>query len=209
MATSPSRLELLISTSLNLVEWIDDLVNEVPYENVDRHNVANACFATALEHHHAVVTLIHMRLYGSAFAILRALYEAYVRGMWLELCASDRQIEAFVAGERPPSIAVLIASIEEHPAFPSSKLSEVKSKSWDSMCSYAHTGALQVQRWINHDGVGSNHSPDEISEVLRFSNMFGLLAACGVAANAAENANTDRIVGELLQKLSTLPSVPG
>ena len=52
--------------------------------------LAEGCLDVALEHHRAIVLLISHALYGSAFALIRLLFEAYMmRGLWLHRCASE------------------------------------------------------------------------------------------------------------------------
>ena len=53
-----------------------------------------------------------------------------------------------------------------------------------------------MQRWNTSEAIESRHSPEEIEEVLGFSNAFALLAALGVAT-LAEN---ESLAAQLLEK---------
>jgi hypothetical protein len=149
-----------------------------------------------LEHHHAVVLLLRERLNGSAFALVRGEYEAYVRGLWLAHCATEQELSAFIGGAEPPNLAVMLSAIESMPTFDSKTLSAIKASSWNSMCSYTHTGSLQVQRWNTSEAIESRHSPEEIDEVLGFTNAIALLAAVGVSALA----DNETVAAQLLEK---------
>ncbi len=167
--------------ALELVIWIERSLHDLSLPPSDRIKISAACFATALEHHHAVVILLRERLNGSAFALVRSEYEAFVRGVRLAKCATDEQLNSFLSGGEPPRLGTILCAIEAIPRFDSKMLSAVKAENWKSMCAYTHTGALQVQRWIASDAIDSRHSPEEIEEVLEFTNAIALLAACGVA----------------------------
>lgn len=173
-----------IPKAIELVMWIEHALHDLSLPSSDRTRIAGACFAAALEHHHAVVILLRERLNGSAFSLMRGEYEAYVRGVWLAHCATDPQLTSFISGSEPPKLYVMLRAIEAMPTFGSKTLSSVKAANWKSMCSYTHTGALQVQRWNTSEAIKSRHSPEEIEEVLGFTNAFALLAALGVATLA-------------------------
>ena len=185
-----------IPKGLELVMWIERSLRDLSIPSSDRIRVSAACFAAALEHHHAIVILLSEKLNGSAFALVRSEYEAYVRGVWLADCATDDQLNSFLIGRKPPKLDTILCAIEAMPAFASKALSGVKAESWKSMCAYTHTGALQVQRWITSEAIESRHSPEEIEEVVGFTNAFALLAALGVAT-LAEN---ESLAAQLLEK---------
>jgi hypothetical protein len=84
------------------VEWLRQQVHEKQLPASARIRAAGGCFALAQEHHHAIVFLVEHHLLGSAFALVRIAFEAYVRGAWLSLCAADKFVDAFLRGEEPP-----------------------------------------------------------------------------------------------------------
>ena len=90
------------------VEWLRQQVHEKQLPATVRVRAAGGCLALAQEHHHSIVFLVAHKLYGSAFALVRLAFEAYVRGGWLALCASDTAVENFVAGKEAPKIHVLL-----------------------------------------------------------------------------------------------------
>lgn len=149
--------------------------------------------AIAQEHHHAIVVLLDHGRFASAFSLVRIALEAYVRGEWLALCASDQQVESFIGGEEPQRFGVLLAQLEETPAFRQQVLSQIKSHSWSAMCAYTHTGGLHVQRWNTPAAIEPNYDEDELREVLSFAELIGSLAVLGVAG-IAEDVKTAEIV---------------
>jgi hypothetical protein len=63
----------------------------------DRVRAAAASFGIARDHHGSIVHLMKWSLHSSSFALLRGLFEAYVRGLWLRHCATEQQIDASCA----------------------------------------------------------------------------------------------------------------
>lgn len=185
-----------ISQSLDLAIWIEHLLHELSLPATYRVRIAGACFAAALEHHHAIVVLFRERLNGSAFALMRSEYEAYVRGIWFARCATDLQLADFLRGEEPPALGAMLNEIEDIPPFDGKTLSATKAAGWRTMCSYTHTGAHQVQRFNTREAIQPRHTLEEIEEVLGLTRAYALLAALGVAMLA----QNEPLAQQLLEK---------
>jgi hypothetical protein len=171
----------------NYVEKLRLSVHELDVPNTDRVRAAGSCLAIAQEHHHAIVRLLEEKLFASAFSLLRVAFEAYVRGEWLSLCASDLIVEAFLRGKEPPRIDCLMAELELMDSFRECVLSKIKQRSWKAMCGFTHTGGLHAQRWNTMDGIEANYSRDEILEVLGFAETIGSLSVVAIARIADDN----------------------
>ncbi len=186
----------LDSSAADYLNWLGRSIHECEMPGNLRVRVAASCLAIAQDHHHAIVVLLDHSLFASSFALLRCEFEAYVRGEWLALCATDEEVEAFSKGEEPPKMGRLLESLEKTPAFAEKILSRVKANSWDAMCAYTHTGGLHVQRWGTDEAIEPNYEPGEIQEVLSFAETFGALAVVGVAYLA----NNDKVAEDVLAK---------
>jgi hypothetical protein len=154
------------------------------------------CLAISQDHHHAIVVLLDHSLFASSFALLGCEFEAYVRGQWLALCATDHEVKAFSNAEKPAEIGKMLEALEATPAFSEKIISRIKANSWRAMCAYTHTGELHVQRWGTDDATEPNYEVGEIQEVLSFAETFGALAVIGVACLA----NADKIAEDVLNK---------
>ncbi len=175
------------------IEWLNGLVHDCELPGSLRSRIAASCFGIALDHHHAIVVLIEGRRYASSFALVRCALEAYVRGSWLLLIASDKEVEKFSEGWEPPSFGCMLNKLDSIPTFPSEKISQIKAKSWGVMCGYTHTGGLHVQRWVNKDSIEPNYLAEEINEVLLFAETIGSLSIIGIA-NLARNDRISEVV---------------
>ncbi|MGB3091747.1 MAG: DUF5677 domain-containing protein, partial [Candidatus Zixiibacteriota bacterium] len=141
---------------------------------------------TALEHHKSIVLLIDNALYGSAAALIRLLFEAYVRGVWLLYSASDEEIEQFKDDKLNKAFGELIADLESREPFDGGTLSHVKEVSWKAMNSLTHSGLSQVARRITSDAITPNYTDEELKDVLETANSIGVLAAVAIACMAGD-----------------------
>lgn len=188
------RIQELMLTNEEIAragEYVEKLrvsVHDLEMPSDYRTRAAGSCFAIAQEHHHAIVRLIEWRLFASAFALIRIEFEAYIRGEWLSQCASDSVIDAFLKNKEPPRIDCLLAELEMVESFNERVLSQIKEKTWKSMCAYTHTGGLHVQRWNTEDGIESNYSRDEVLEIMKFAEIIASLSVIGVARLANDDA---------------------
>ena len=163
------------------------LTNEIEMWHTERNRAASATFGIALDHHAAIVFLIRENFLSSAFALLRILFEAYLRGLWLKHCASDEQVSAFFRGCEPPK--TMVTEIEATEAFASGVLSRIKKENWSAMCAFTHTGGLHLQRWQSRDSVEPTFSPQEVEECLNCAELFGAMSGLEMVQLSKSGAN--------------------
>jgi hypothetical protein len=154
-------------------------------EPCKRSNLSGACLHASIEHGMAILVLVDEGLYGSALALIRLQFEAYVRGLWLAQCASDSEVDK--AGQDEfPQIGPIIASLEKPGLLDSSLLSTIKRDAWKPLNSLTHTGYQQIGPRLNKDGIGSNFDDDQIQVALDWAEALTILGAvefAGLAKN--------------------------
>ena len=185
------RLSIELSSACDLSAWISTKLYDVTINATTRNRVVAACFAVVLDHFDAILALLgrNPKIYSSAFALTRLVFESYIRGMWLMHCATDEQVENFSEGtfQLPRRIEVMIGAIEKTCDF-DGQLSISHSSAWSHLCDYTHTGTLQVQRWNKSDAIEPNYPDDEIIEVIRFTKTYALLTAVSFAEAVISNS---------------------
>jgi hypothetical protein len=180
------QIEQLLRDSEALIQWLDEQLNGLEFKSEVRSQLAVSCLNLALEHQKAIVVLIAQSLHGSAFGLVRPIFESYVRGVWLHHCASDADLELFQEDtfDQKNKIGMLIEDLEKLPGFDRGVLSRLKTNAWSAMCSYTHSGYLATRRRLTEDAITSNYTEDQIIEVLRFANALGMMAAIELAQMA-------------------------
>ena len=188
-----------IKKSEALIQWMDQRIDGLEISSDERTRISAACFDIALEHQKAIVLLIANQLIGTAFALVRLLFEAYIRGLWLGKCAKDHEIENYKENRLEKSFGTLIREIEQVEDFQEGVLSKAKTASWKAMNSYTHSGFFQAVRRNRDETIESNYEEDEIIEVLGFSNSIGMLTAIQIALMAGDEA----FANDLLERSKT------
>jgi hypothetical protein len=173
------------------------LTNEIEMWQTEKNRAAAASFGIAQDHHAAIVFLMKNTFYSSSFALLRSLFEAYLRGLWLKHCATDTQIFAFFRGGEPPK--TMIAEIESTEAFTDGVLSRLKKKNWSAMCAFTHTGGLHLQRWQSRDCVEPTFAPEELEECLNCAELLGAMAGLELVQLSKSGADGADVL-QLIQK---------
>ena len=190
----PEELQRVIEDAQKLHCWIAERQDDISIPQQRLLLVPGLLFDLTIEHHVGIVHLATARVYGSAFALLRACMEAFVRGAWFQCCATPEQVEAFVEKETLSSkFGELIQALEEHPDFSDKVLSNLKHRSWKAMNSYTHGGMLQLGRRIKGDTIEPNFAPEEVIEVLKAAGTFALLALRQIAHIAGQKALAEEI----------------
>lgn len=184
-------------TAGEFVEWLRLAVHDKELPSNDRVRASAPCLGIAQDHHHAIALLVEHRLYASSFSLLRVAFEAYIRGEWLALCATDQQLREFLRAKEPPRLSTMLQELEKTPAFTEQVLSSLKKRHWDAMCGYTHTGGLHVQRWITADSIEPSYDPREVEEVLFLAEIVGSLSVIGFATLANDEAMAQAVLEQV------------
>lgn len=183
------------------VKWMKRafvLMDGLDFETTNKNNITMALLHLSMEHQKAICVLVGYGSFtGSAFALLRPQFEAYIRGLWFNRCATESQVEKFIVGKDPPKIDELIAGIEKTPGF--NKHGELKRKKdslWKNLNDYTHGGIVQVKERNKNSEIVSNYCPEQTTWLLECSSRFSLLAGLEMAGVAQNDVLADELVSE-------------
>ncbi len=140
----------------------------------------------ALEHHEAIWLLHSRKLNGSAMAMIRLVYDAMFRALWLNACAKAEQIEQAAEDElnwlripvRDDIKRAYFGGVVEDPA-KAAELDKVFGKEiWKTLSSYTHSGSLQLTRRFTFNQVQPHYTDHELAQA--FSRATDTLMFCSV-----------------------------
>lgn len=177
------------SVSLPPLPPADDLEHRGAVLARLRLTVAGALFSISLDHHATIVFLLRNDRRSSAFALLRAVFDATWRGAWAAFLAESEQLDDFIAGRYDPKPEPSIRYLERLHALPP-VLSRVRLEGWSAMSAYVHGGSLQVQRWIRDGVVEPRHSDGEVVDVLHLADRLAFMA-CVLFLSVAKQERDD------------------
>ncbi len=146
-----------------------------------RSRVALACFAVAQQHHASMLVLLANSppLAATAFALLRPLMEALLRGEWVSHCATDDQVKSFAMGGRKQvDMSSVISELGKKLNDPNAHAVLYK-KTWAVVSAYTHTYENQVQHWLSVEDVAPSYTAEEVSWLL--SNASPCMKLCAAS----------------------------
>jgi hypothetical protein len=180
------------------VSWMvksNQLLDGVDFKTSNRSVVSVSLLHLSIEHQKAIGVLVGCgNVNGSAFALLRPQFEAYVRGLWYNRCASDKQIQKFLSGGEPPRINKLIEAVEETDGFKHGALMRQKKSLWTALNDYTHGGSVQVKARTTGSEITGNYSLEHLAWLLNKSSDLSLLAGIEIVGIA----NNNELANELL-----------
>lgn len=178
------QLEKALDQSEQWMICSSSLANGLDISSANQCRVAAALFLLCTEHQQAVHTLTAHGLIGSAFALLRPQFEAYVRGVWFHRCATDDQLNAFIKGDEPPKIGRLLSDISKVSDFNSESLIATKKGVWSVLNDFTHGGSVQVKARLTPTEITRNYKTEHIEGMLRWSSILSFLGYVGIASIA-------------------------
>lgn len=173
-------LEMELDKSLQFQSLADETLVDISAPGTSKNRAALAFFHLCLEHQHGLHTLIEQRVFGSALALLRPLYESYVRGMWALHCASHEEIMEFIRSNRLPKIRQMLVRISS--AVDGLELLEnAHEASWDWMNDYTHGGSSQIRARTQGDDIQNTQSEVHAAAALVNGRHWAFMAAVAIA----------------------------
>ena len=161
-----------------------------------RFRVAWALLRLAYDHAASIVSNFHHHggeLAGSPFALMRPMNEAFKRGAWFALCATDEETDDFVANDRVPQ-RNLAREIERHPPFDRLPMfSEQYANAWSKFHSFTHGGSQIVGAYTLGHGIGAAFPEADVIKALDHAEAIActvVMVMCMVGENFdPENAH--------------------
>lgn len=189
-----------IQESENLIRWADQKINGLEFKVDGRKEIVAGSLDTALEHQKAIILLIAKKYYGSAFSLIRIIFETWVRSLWLNYCASEQEIEKFKKNKLNKKFYELVEEVEKVDGYKGGTISKAKKAGWQAMNSFTHSGYTQVERRFGEYSIEPNYDTEEINEAINFTNATGLLCCLEIAFLA----NDEQFSSELLEKIKEI-----
>ncbi|PID43355.1 MAG: hypothetical protein CSA52_02300 [Gammaproteobacteria bacterium] len=205
-----------IEESRAIDRWISHKVKQLAFPQTCRNRVSVGLLHYSLELQTAFFLLVENRLIGSAYALMRPIYESYVRACWLHLVATDEDLEHFKKDnayriKNPAtgkwnnrSFDQIIQDLEQIDNRFVDTIATIKQKNWKVMNSLIHGGAEQIYRRISGETIqGVQAEADELRRVSGFVSSIALLSALELAKIAENNSFAKEVVERLTRRSET------
>ncbi len=167
----------------SVVAWISEQTSGMPLPADRRARMALGCLELAIEHQAGICALAERGLWGSAYALVRSMFDAFVRGVWLARCANEMELEAFeLAGLRGKPFRDLVDDVERVLGHSRGVLSKLRTSSWAIFSDSTNAGAEPTRRLGDPTGNGRNYPAADTDQALRLATALGLLSATELAS---------------------------
>lgn len=189
-----------------LLAKIDQEIDGVELSsNDDRNRISGALFDIVLDHAKAIIVLFENKIYPSAFALARPLFEGFVRASWLLNCATDDDIDHFIKKDKfKHSLGEMLEFVEKKKDWPET-LTQAKKKVWNAMHSYTHGGLNQVTRRIKSSTIEPVIDEKEIDELICFSELISFLSFCEMIEMSKVKSCKNEGLKSMMESVFTSP----
>lgn len=153
-----------------IANQISDLVNNgKPFGNTEKQTLFLAYFDIDVEHMQSLHLLISKDLNGSAFALIRTIYETFFRALWVNAYATPEELEKI----RNDSFNFMsnggmghkIERLDDYYTG-NDFFKDLKIGVWGTMSDYTHSGSYQLsRRWTNSE-LTPSYKESEILEII-------------------------------------------
>jgi hypothetical protein len=169
-----SLLDEITARGAEIRERLRQLFHRHEYLSDTKSLLLKAYVDVVLEHHDAIWLLAKCRLNGSAFAMVRPVFDSMFRGLWINKVATPEKIEQAKYDELGFRISKIIDEIKDgyfsdrppKEAELFGNILQVLKEAWGPMSSYTHSGALQLARRFTADELEPNYDEGAIVEAL-------------------------------------------
>ena len=180
----------------NILSKIDIELSGLSYIADGRNDLSIALLDVAIEHSKAIVVLIENSLYASSYALVRPMFESFIRAVWIQDCANDEQIARIrEKDEFPLSLGRILESVEKVKDWPGT-LSNIKKVALKNMHSYTHGGSQLIARRFENGDLVHAIDNEELYGVKQFVSMLSFLSLNEIIS-IAKTPNKDHFIKEL------------
>jgi hypothetical protein len=164
-------------------------------KNVERDKFSIMLNDVVFDNQRAIFDLVKLGHLGAASALLRVLFEAHVKAIWIYSCASDKQISQFkkdrVKSRTKPKDNIqfqeMISDIETELPYYKDSISKFKEHHWKGLNSLTHSGVMQFSYQFKDGVMSKKYQADFSNTLLEFSERFAILSL----------GNVGKIVGDI------------
>lgn len=157
------------------IEMIDSKLDGLVLKGDLKSRIVYALRHLSLSHYSSFVLLMRSKKNASAAALLRPQYEALIRSLYLDECATDKEIEYFSNRKEPKKLYEMVKLLDAE--WESKTMSNSYRKLKNVMNSYTHGGIEQLEQRFTADELIENFSDAKRIQLLTLSKNYANITA--------------------------------
>ena len=155
---------------------ISAVIDGMKLNNTDRVKLTVMLHDVVFDNQRAIYDLVQLGHFGPASALLRVLFEAHVKSIWLYACATDNQVAQFKKDNVKITFQNMVSEIEAKMPHLNGTLSKFKNNHWKGLNNLTHSGTKQFSyEFINGEMI-RKYSESYCQALLDFSERFAILS---------------------------------
>lgn len=189
-----------LSQAKELGEWLHSNTNEIGFEYLsEKEEMSFSLFQHSIDIDDGIVLLLENNLPGPALALARPRFEAYVRGLWLLIGASDDSIEDTKNGNWP-KFSTLINQIGSNPETGGAWIKANADVNLKDFHDLTHGGVSHITRRRTGSSIEPNYPVEELKALV----VFGLEIKIRIGTELLARANLADANEELHHKATSI-----
>jgi len=143
----------------------------------DRVKLCAGCYSIAIEFQASILTLLKNNQFALCFASQRLIFEALIRGLWLQYSADEKELEAFINGRGQNKLKFMTTAISAALGGDVLGLDELRIRIEGYLHDFTHTGIHHVSRRYTDQTLGPNYSVHDMCRIVHLTYQMGMQAA--------------------------------
>jgi hypothetical protein len=178
-----AKEEALFARLAEFEKWNAETTNLIvgtsPPDGLKYYAVARL-LQTTLEHTFGISILLKNGAISSALALARSPYEAYVKGIYILRCATDREAERYSKGKDAlPEFGKMNEAVDQTEG--TEYFSKLKNAYWKKLNDHTHSGGMHIMSGLTTPVIQSNYGIDDALGLLKTSTNLAVMAAGALA----------------------------
>lgn len=173
----------------------DAILHGSSFNNAKKLKISGILLSITIDHISGGFVLLKAKKYSSVSALLRIIYEGFIRAIWIKNCATENEIELFLkkdemvkSNKKKYTTKELVEAVDKT-LDANNIFTLIHTKYWSMYCSLTHGGIEQLNRNINKDRIEQNYSNAEIiffSEFMFSCAMFAVIQVGEIIGKSKE-----------------------
>lgn len=185
-----------------ILDKIEHELIEIKFLGGPRNKLSVSLFFISLDHAKAIVKLMNDEkpIISSSYALVRPMFECFLRAAWILHCATDTQIINVIEDDKWPKINNLLKSVNKKNEWPD-RLKNIWESELKEMHSYTHGGIKLLRRWYK-DGAYEHELDFEINRLDQFLALILFLNFFQIVL-VADTREKDDFIEDLSKEIIT------
>jgi hypothetical protein len=163
-----------------------------------RSQVLLSYASIALEHQEAIVLLARHGLPGSAFALIRPVFEILYRATWICACAGPGDVDRIKADTFTfPKMGDMVAAIDAEHGF--DFFTGFRASSWALQNDFIHAGRLQISSRLIRDDLQAVYPDEMIAGQITTATVAAMMVAVLLLKTHNRTSDGERLESALVE----------